>query len=39
MSIFTNRLKITFNVEAIKEDFAFIRFSRERKKIGMEQPS
>lgn len=32
MSIFTNRLKITFNVEAIKEDFAFIRFSRERKK-------
>ena len=32
MSIFTNRLKITFNVDTIKEDFAFIRFSRERKK-------
>ncbi|MFK0732614.1 MAG: hypothetical protein ACFKPT_30275 [Gloeotrichia echinulata GP01] len=31
MSIFTNRLKITFNIDAIKEDFAFVRFSRERK--------
>ncbi|MUG95121.1 hypothetical protein F7734_23265 [Scytonema sp. UIC 10036] len=32
MSILTNRLKITFNIEAIKQDFAFIRLTRERKK-------
>jgi len=31
MSILTNRLKITFNIDAIKQDFAFIRLTRERK--------
>ncbi|WP_009631110.1 hypothetical protein [Synechocystis sp. PCC 7509] len=32
MSISTNRLKINFDVDAIRDDFVFIRFSRERKK-------
>ena len=31
MSILTNRLNITFNLDAIKQDFVFIRFTRERK--------
>lgn len=31
MNTFTNRLRIEFNIESIKRDFAFIRFTRERK--------
>ncbi|MEH2376099.1 hypothetical protein [Nostoc sp.] len=30
MSIFTNRIKIDFNINAIKQDFVFTRFKRER---------
>jgi hypothetical protein len=29
MSILTNRVKITFHIDAIKQDFAFIRFKRD----------
>lgn len=32
MSISTNRLKINFHIEAIEQDFAFIRFNRQCKK-------
>lgn len=30
MSIFTNRLKITFDIDAIKQDFVFIRLERQQ---------
>ncbi|MEH2316719.1 hypothetical protein [Nostoc sp.] len=30
MSIFTNRLNITFNIDAIKQDFVFIRLERQQ---------
>ncbi|MHC5824214.1 MAG: hypothetical protein ACYT04_52360, partial [Nostoc sp.] len=30
MSIFTNRLKISFNIDAIKQDFVFIRLERQQ---------
>ncbi|MDJ0733805.1 MAG: hypothetical protein QNJ47_06905 [Nostocaceae cyanobacterium] len=32
MTIFTNRLEINFNIDAIKEDFAFIRLTRDSNK-------
>jgi len=39
MNIETNRLDIEFNIDAIKQDFAFIRFTKESKKgwIGAHQ--
>jgi len=30
VNILTNRVKITFNIDAIKQDFAFIRFKRDK---------
>ena len=30
MSIFTNRLNISFNIDAIKQDFVFIRLERQQ---------